>query len=173
MKIKRIVCYLMYQFATYLPNTDSPVNLFSKQIRAFCVKGFCDKVGRNVNIQRKAIISKNFSIGDNSGIGEDSIVGKYTTIGDNVMMGPQCCIYTRNHRHDYINIPMIEQGMEEWKPVTIGNDVWIGYRVTILPGVKIGNGVIIGAGAVVCKDVPDFSIIGGNPAKVLKSRKEM
>lgn len=171
MEFKKKIYYLLYQFAMYLPNTDSYINLFSKQIRAFCVKRFCRKVGTNVNIQRKAVISKDFSIGDNSGIGEDSIVGKYTIIGDNVMMGPQCCIYTRNHRHDYISKPMIEQGMEEWRPVTIGNDVWIGNRVIILPGVKIGNGVIIGAGAVVCKDVPDFVIVGGSPAKILKYRK--
>ena len=53
----------------------------------------------------------------------------------------------------------------------IGNDVWIGSRVTILPGVKIGNHVIIGASAVVTKDVPDYAIVGGNPARILKMRK--
>ena len=55
--------------------------------------------------------------------------------------------------------------------VTIGNDVWIGMRSIIMPGVKIGNGAVIGAGAIVTKDVPDYAIVGGVPAKVIKYRK--
>ena len=61
--------------------------------------------------------------------------------------------------------------MQDFKPVHIGNDVWLGSRVTILPGVNIGNGCIIGASAVVTKDVPDYAVVGGNPAKILKYRK--
>ena len=87
------------------------------------------------------------------------------------MMGPECYIYTRNHAFSRTDVPMREQGMQDFKPVTIGNDVWIGARVTILPGVKIGNGCIIGAGSVVTKNLPDFAIGGGNPARVLKYRK--
>lgn len=56
------------------------------------------------------------------------------------------------------------------EPVVIGDDVWIGTRVIILPGVKIGNGVIIAAGAVVTKDIPDYAVAGGVPAKVIKYR---
>lgn len=62
------------------------------------------------------------------------------------------------------------QGTEEKKMVTIGNDVWIGQRVTIMPGVTIGDGCIIATNAVVTKDVPPYSVVGGVPAKVLKSR---
>ena len=58
------------------------------------------------------------------------------------------------------------------EPVYIGDDVWIGARVIILPGRKIGEGVIIGAGAVVTKDVPDYAVVGGNPAKVIKFRNK-
>lgn len=65
---------------------------------------------------------------------------------------------------------MIEQGMRT-APVTIGNDVWIGMRSIIMPGVNIGDGSVIGAGAVVTKDVPAYAIVGGVPAKVIKYRK--
>ena len=82
------------------------------------------------------------------------------------MMGPDCIIHTRNHRFDDITKPMNTQGFQEENPVVIGNDVWVGSRVTILPGVIIGNHVIIGAGSIVIKDNPDYAIAAGNPAKV-------
>ena len=74
------------------------------------------------------------------------------------------------HKFDDCSIVMRKQGFQETKPVFIGNDVWIGGRVTILPGVHIGNHSIIGAGSVVTKDVPDNVIVGGAPAKVIKLR---
>ena len=109
-------------------------------------------------------------IGNNSGIGKDSIVGCFTEIGENVMMGEACFIYTRNHRFDQLDKPMCEQGFDEYKPVIISDDVWIGARVTILPGTKIGRGSVIGAGAVVTGTIPDYAIVGGVPAKVIKYR---
>lgn len=87
------------------------------------------------------------------------------TIGDYVMIGPNTLISTVGH-------PFSPMGRRKHlgiaKPVTIGDDVWIGGNVTILPGVSIGNNVIVAAGAVVTKDVPDNCIVGGVPAKVIK-----
>ena len=87
------------------------------------------------------------------------------TIGDYVMIGPNTLISTVGH-------PLSPMGRREHlgvaKPVTIGDDVWIGGNVTILPGVSIGNNVIVAAGAVVTKDVPDNCVVGGVPAKVIK-----
>lgn len=91
-------------------------------------------------------------------------------IGSHVMMGPEVYIYTQNHNFSRIDIPMDQQGWTEEKPVTIDDDVWIGARVTILPGVIIGKGSIIGASAVVTKDVPPYSVVAGNPAVVVKKR---
>ena len=85
-------------------------------------------------------------------------------------MGEDVTIITRNHRFDRTDIPMMEQGFCEEKPVFIGDDVWIGDKVLILPGVKIGTGCIIAAGAVVTKDIPDYSVAAGVPAKVIKQR---
>ena len=79
-------------------------------------------------------------------------------------------MFTSNHRTDRIDIPMGAQGFTETKPIVIGDDVWIGARVINLPGVHIGNGAVIGAGAVVTNNVPDYEVWGGNPARFLKSR---
>ena len=86
------------------------------------------------------------------------------------MMGPNVTILTHTHIIDRTDIPMGQQGMRIAE-VVIGNDVWIGMRVIIMPGIKIGDGAVIGAGAVVTKDVPDFAIVGGVPAKIIKYRK--
>lgn len=171
--LKIYFCFVMYQvLGRYLPDNDGFFSrfFFSKEIRARLLRGFTGCKSKNLYINKNAEISRSIQIGDNSGIGSRSIIGRGTNIGCNVMMGPECYIYTRNHAFDRIDIPMNQQGASDFHPVNIGNDVWIGARVTILPGVKIGNGAIIGAGSVVTKDVPDFAIVGGNPARVIKYR---
>lgn len=93
-------------------------------------------------------------------------------IGKHVMMGPEVLIYTQNHDFSRTDIPMDQQGWSKERPVVIEDDVWIGSRVTILPGVIIGRGSIVGASAVVTKSFPPYSVIAGNPASVVKSRKQ-
>ena len=110
------------------------------------------------------------SIGSGSGLGVNCSVHGPLKIGNNVMMGPNVTILTHTHNIERTDIPMGQQGMRVAE-VVIGNDVWIGMRVVIMPGVKIGNGAVIGAGAVVTKDVPDFAVVGGVPAKIIKYRK--
>lgn len=171
-KIRKIIAYGFYHlFAKNLPPSFAKVTFFSKQLRYFCAKLLLDKCGKNVNIEKGAVFSSKVTIGNNSGIGIRAAIHGPCNIGDDVMMGPDCVIYVRNHCFDRTDVPMWRQGFYEDEPVTIGNDVWIGGRVTILPGVKIGKGAIIGANAVVTKDVPDYAIVGGNPARVLRMRK--
>ena len=172
-KISKKIFWVIYDlFAKKMPPSHSYISLGSKRIRYFLVKHFVDKCGKNVNIEKNANISTKICIGNNSDIGTNAKISPYVYIGDNVMMGPDVNIYTRNHKFSDINIPMIEQGYEDYKEVIIGNDVWIGSRVTILPGVKIGDGVVIGASSVVTKDIPAYCVVGGNPARVLKNRKK-
>lgn len=171
MTTKQIIGRIIYNLiAKNMPLSDSRFSFGSKRLRAFCGKLILRQCGTNVNIEKGAQFSTEISLGDNSGIGVNAQLSSEITIGNDVMMGPYCFIYTSNHRMDRTDIPMWRQGSTKPNPVIIGDDVWIGARVTILPGVHIGNGSVIGAGAVVTKDVPAYSIVGGNPAKVLKYR---
>lgn len=104
--------------------------------------------GKRVNIETNALFSPKVEPGNCSGIEVEAKIYGACVIGDYVMMGENCTIITRNHRHSRTDIPMMEQGFEEERPVFIGNDVRIGDRITILPGVHIGDGFVIGAGAV-------------------------
>ena len=171
-KIRRkLSYYIFFLIANRLPNSQSIGGEYFKLFRAVLANAFVEHCGRNVNIEPNSYFNLSLSIGDNSGIGQYSEINGKVKIGDNVMMGPHCIIYTRNHKTTCTEIPMILQGFDRYKPVEIGNDVWIGGRVTILPGVKVGDGAIIAAGAVVTKDVPPYSIVAGNPASVKKYRK--
>lgn len=172
--VKKIAGIVLYRVvARYLPASyEKFTGGFSKRFRAFCAGLILDECGSNVNIEKGADFALNIKIGNNSGIGKNSIVGAYTQIGDNVMMGEACFIYARNHKTDRLDVPMCIQGFEEYRPVVISDDVWIGARVTILPGAKIGKGVIIGAGAVITGEIPDYAVVGGVPARIIKYRNQ-
>lgn len=86
-------------------------------------------------------------------------------IGNNVAIAPFCCFFSAGHDYEYIDLPDIAAS------IIIKDNVWIGGKSIILPGVTIGEGSIIGAGSIVTKDIPAWSIAVGNPAKVIKSRK--
>lgn len=89
--------------------------------------------------------------------------------GRNCFIGPQCGIYTAVHPTDP---KQRAAGLEYARPVTVGNDVWMGGHVTVLPGVSIGDGSIIGAGSVVTRDVPAGVVAAGNPCRILRSVTE-
>lgn len=112
---------------------------------------------------------ENVAIGDNSQIGSYCHIWGQggVTIGNDVLIAAHCCISTLNH--DYTS-DIIREGKIISQRVVIENDVWLGYNVTVLPGVRIGHGSVIGAGSVVTKDIPSNSIAVGNPAKVIKKR---
>lgn len=126
--------------------------------------------GAEVNIEKDAIFSQKVTLGDFSGIGINAKIYGECHIGAFVMMGTDVTVITRNHRFDRTDVPMMKQGFEDEKPVYIGDDVWIGDRVIILPGVHIGNGCIIAAGSVVTKDVAPYTVVGGVPAHFIKER---
>ena len=91
------------------------------------------------------------------------------SIGDHTLVGFESVIITLSHEYERVDIPIHEQGARK-APVRIGNDVWIGCRAIIQPGVSIGDHAIVGAGAVVTRDVPAGAIVGGVPARVIRFR---
>ncbi|MBQ3623853.1 MAG: sugar O-acetyltransferase [Prevotella sp.] len=114
----------------------------------------CD-YGKQISIGRRFFANFNFVVLDEAPV----------TIGDDCFIGPNVSVYTACHSTD----PVERNTRQEWaKPVTIGNNVWIGGSVTILPGVTIGDNVTIGAGSVVVSDIPSDTVAVGNPCKVIK-----
>lgn len=173
-RIRSIIALAVYYlFAQFLPNSYFPIiGQFCKKLRYWCVKYIFFECGKNVNVERRVNFGsgRNVIIGNNSGLGSHCVCPSNIQIGENVMMGPFVYIFLRNHKYDRLDIPMCQQGENIQKPVTIGNDCWIGAFVKILPGRIVSNGSIIAAGCVLTKDFPEYSIIGGNPSRLIKSR---
>lgn len=164
--MKKIYKLLYILFGKKLCCSDTLfLGKISKRLRGFWFRRI-NTGGRNINIDKNVTFGYNISIGNNSGIGKNSYVQNNVIIGDDVLCGPEVLIYTSNHRYDFMK-KFINSGVEN-KDVQIGNNVWIGTRVIILPGCHIGNNCIIGAGAVVTKSFPDNVLIAGNPAVVKK-----
>lgn len=126
-----------------------------------------------MNVEKGAWFGSGYliEIGDYSGIGINAHIPNNTIIGDYVMMGPNCYILDANHSFDDLSKPMMFQGRNEIKQTIIGNDVWIGRDVLMMPGRTISDGSIIAGGCVLTKDFPEYSVVGGNPSKLIKSRK--
>lgn len=116
---------------------------------------YCD-YGKQISVGRRFFANFNLTILDEAPV----------TFGDDCFIGPNVSIYTACHSTD----PIERNSRREWaRPVSIGNNVWIGGSVVILPGVTIGDNVTIGAGSVVVHDIPSNSIAVGNPCRVVKS----
>jgi len=144
-------------------------------MRAAVWRLFCMRIGSGTQLLGGVVIlcPSGVSIGKrvtvNVGCRFDGNGG--LTIGDDVLFGPNCQILTANHRFSRHDIPMKYQGID-CKSVEIGNDVWFGVNVIILPGIRIGDGVIIGAGAVVTSDIAPFTIVAGVPARPIGLREK-
>jgi maltose O-acetyltransferase len=143
------------------PVYDFFYNLRLKMIRAVLMT-FFSRVEHRQNLQ----VGKNSAW--NWGCWINAMGG--VKIGANVIIGPYCVIHSGNHNFDDLDKPIMFQGFTK-KPVEIGDNCWLGASVIVLPGVRIGSGSVIGAGSVVTRNVPPNSVVVGNPARILRSRK--
>lgn len=172
--------FLYYGFARFLPKSTAPlVGGLSKKIRS----SICRKLFRTDEQHqcRKLVVEqgayfgsgKNFTVGNEVGLGKDfKSHNRIVTIDDYLMMGEDVLFLGGGHNMDKTDAPMSHQGCKEPTPLHIAGDVWIGSRVIVLPGCRrIGHGAVIGAGSVVTKDVPDWAVVGGNPAEVIRYRQ--
>ena len=166
---------LYYGLATHLPPVDAPLGSLSQLFRNFLAKKLIKKFGNDVRVNPKASFGsgRRVEVGNNCNLSSGLIVIGDLKLGNDVMMGPEVVFISYNHEVSDLEVPMRMQGATDSKPIIVGNDVWIGMRAIVMPGVTIGSHSIVAAGSVVTKDVPDWGIVGGNPAKVIKFRKEV
>ena len=141
-----------------------------KDVRAAALKKLFPHLGKDVVILApcRADYGTNCFIGDSTFVNGGAYLMDCAriTIGAHCFIGPNLGCYTAEHALD---IERRNRGIERARPITIGDNCWLGGNVTILPGVTIGEGAVIGAGSVVTKDIPPFVIAAGNPCRVLRA----
>lgn len=156
---------LCYQYNHLLPSEtgrreEMMRKLLGKTGHSFLIEQpfYCD-YGYNIEIGENFYANVNCVILD----------GAKVTFGDNVFIAPNCGFYTAGHPFD---VEQRNSGLEYARPITVGNNVWLGAQVSVLPGVTIGDNCVIGAGSVVNKDIPAGSLAVGNPCKVIRKIAE-
>ncbi len=131
--------------------------------------------GKNIKLSKGVRLYgyRNIILEDNVFLGEGVRLYAYDesiTIGEYSIIAADTLIITRNHNYQELTRPIKEQGYKN-QPVTIGRNVWVGFRAIILPGVIIGEGAIVAANSTVTKSVPAFAVVGGSPAKIIGTRE--
>ena len=143
-----------------------------KKQRKTIIKKLLGKTKQNFNIEQPFFCDYGYNIelGENFYSNHNLIILDTNKVkfGDNVFIGPNCGFYAAGHP---VDVEQRNKGLEYAKPIEIGNNVWIGGNVVVLPGIKIGDNTVIGAGSVVTKNIPSNVIAVGNPCKVIKEIK--
>lgn len=166
-----ILLFSLYSYSSNL--IESIINFFPQFIRNRLFRFLFQEYGRNTMIDYKCFFRYpwRIKIGNNVAINRGCKLypsmrsdDGYIILEDNVILGPNVTIFSAGHDYSLLNLP------DNSSPVLIGRFAWVGGNTTILPGVTIGEGAIIGAGSVVTKNIPPYKVAVGNPAKVIKSR---
>lgn len=144
-----------------------------KAERAAILRRLLGKTGKEFVIEQPFFCDYgyNIEIGENFFINVNGVIldGAKVTFGDDVFIAPNCGFYTAGHPLD---ARQRKQGLEYAYPITIGNGVWIGAHVCVMPGVTIGDNTVIGGGSVVTKDIPANVVAVGNPCRVIRAITE-
>lgn len=168
MKVFFLVLY--YLIASKLPNYSFPGGKFYNWMRVYCMKRFM-QIGEHNRIMRNVYVGngKDVVIGNNCRINE-SVRLDNVRIGDHVMIARESVFLGKTHEASDREIPMERQGNRVMNQTIVDDDVWIGIRTIVLPGLRIAKGGIIGAGSVLTKSTEEYSVYAGVPAKKIKSR---
>ncbi|AKP13605.1 acyltransferase [Neisseria gonorrhoeae] len=158
--------FLLLRFAGSVlpPSHMRGIGIIGRRVLGFLARRISPHIGRG------AYVFPDTVLGDGSGIGANCEICRGLVVGKNVMMGPECLLYSTNHKFDRENKRF--EGYTEIRPITLEDDVWPGRRVIVMAGVTVGRGSVVGAGAVVTKDIPPYSLAAGNPAVVKKNLPE-
>lgn len=170
MKIIFLVIY--YLIGIYLPDIAFPFGRTFNAIRCFVLKRFLTRFGYGNEFDSQIYLGK----GDDVEIGDNCQINTHcrlvnVKIGNYVMIAPDVVFIPKLHRSESLTTPMSKQGVIDFPHTIVEDDVWIGYGVVIMPGLRIGKGSIIGAQAVVTRDVAPFTVVAGVPAKIIRSRR--
>jgi maltose O-acetyltransferase len=171
-RITKKACLLLYYgFAYFLPASNFPGGRVYRRVRELLCRRFFAYTGEGINVESGVFVADgdHISLGSGSGLGVGSRVYG-VVIGDNVVVAPKVVFLKDNHRFGDLDHPIGEQGNTDIALPVIEDWAWIGERAIILPGRRVGKGAIVGAGAVVTRDVEPFSIVGGNPARPIGHR---
>lgn len=170
---KIMFCHRVDRLGPDIPFTHWRLH-FKSLMQNLCKQKF-KEFGENADFRPGAfaVFCSKISIGKNVVIRPNTMLfaDEYATIKieDNAMLGAGVHIYVNNHRFDRIDIPIIDQGYSPSKDVVVGVGSWIGANAIILPGVTIGRNSVVGAGSIVVKSIPDYSVAVGSPAKVIRN----
>ncbi len=163
---------MIFSFAKYLYRKASYVRLRKQGVDIGAGVLVSDKVvfegSAVIEPNSRLIADPQIKIGRNAYINVGCHFLGDITIGNDVLIGPQTVIWGRDH--GIVRNQLIREQHHERAPINIGNDVWIGANVTILKGVTIASGAVVGAGSIVVKDVAEYCIVVGNPARVVGHR---
>ena len=144
-----------------------------KKIRAWVLVAFRYRraqVGKGFHVGKSVSIGSGFIAGDFVYIGSYSQLPPHVHVGHYSSLSAHVAIVGSDHNYDYPGVPIVFSGRPPACVTTIGADVLIGHRAILLRGITIGNGAVVGAGAVVTRDVPPYAIVAGVPAEILRYR---
>ncbi len=170
--MKAFFLFAYYSFGTYLPDIAFPMGKVFNRVRCYLLKRFLVGFGKGNEFDSHVYLGK----------GDDVEIGDYcqintrcrlvnVKIGNYVMIAPEVAFIPQFHKSDSMEVPMSKQGALDFPQAIVEDDVWIGFRAVIMPGLRIGKGSIIGAQAVVTKDVAPYTIVAGIPAKLIRVRR--
>lgn len=168
--MKKLSLLIFYLFARHLPATYFPLGKLFNSIRVSVLRRIFS-IGDHTVIQPgfRFGMKGSLKIGKHCQVNEDVYI-QSAEIGDYVLIAQRVAILSVTHRMDRTDMYIKMQGSTESRAVIIEDDVWLGRNVVVMPGIRIGTGAVVGAGAVVTKDVPPYAIVGGVPAKLIRYR---